>query len=215
MVGGDASVQPVADPGVADPDATAGTFTIGEVPKELQNSPADAEQPNSDDAQALVKSGAHVFFSGEILCDECSGSLVIKVAPFVAPGTEEGGAKGKQAVDDFQAPPYTLKGTGAFKMAVPKYAGKVVIEVLDDRDGNGRPSRGEKFTVLHDLGRITADRNQTGLKVDFSALPTAPGAPGGGPPPDGPPPDGPPPDGPPPGSPPPDGPPAGGPPAGQ
>ena len=208
VVGGAAQdVQPVTDPGVADPDATAGTFTIGEVPKDLQEVPADAEQPTVEDSQALVMSGDHVFFSGEILCTDCSGSLVVKVAPFVTPDdadSEAPGAQGVPPAGDFQAPPYTMKGTGPFKMAVPKYAGKVVIEVLDDRDGNGRPSKGEKFTVLHDMGRITADRNQTGLKVDFSSLPSAPGVPNGGPPPDGPPPiDGPPPEGPPPGGPPP------------
>jgi hypothetical protein len=63
-----------------------------------------------------------------------------------------------------------------------------VLEVLDDRDGNGRPSQGEKFTVLHRQGSLTAGKNQSGLKVDFSALPAAPGTPDaavGGPPPVG------------------------------
>ena len=59
-------------------------------------------------------------------------------------------------------------------MAVPKYNGKVVLEVLDDRDGNGRPSKGEKFTVLHKMGEISAAKNQSGLTIDFSALPGVP-----------------------------------------
>ena len=50
-------------------------------------------------------------------------------------------------------------------MAVPKYNGKVVLEVLDDRDGNGRPSKGEKFTVLHKMGEISAAKNQSGLTI--------------------------------------------------
>ena len=196
--------QPVQDPGDVDAQALAGTYTVANVPGEDLPVPDDV-QAVSEDAQAEIKAGAHVFFSGEVICGDCSSALVLRVAPFVSP-TEDGDAAKVEADDmDFRPPPYQLSGAGAFSMAVPKYAGKVVLEVLDDRDGNGRPSQGEKFTVLHRQGTLNAGSNQSGLEVDFSALPAAPGAPSGavgGPPPAGegaPPAGGPPPGGPPPG----------------
>ena len=45
-------------------------------------------------------------------------------------------------------------------MAVPVYNGKVVLEALDDRDGNGRPSKGEKFTVLHEMGKLSGAKSE-------------------------------------------------------
>jgi hypothetical protein len=132
--------------------------------------------------QASIKAGDHVIFKGEIICSDCSSSLLIKVAPFVQPSDDPShGSTDPQADSEFNPPAFEVGGPGPFTMAVPKYAGKVVLEVLDDRDGNGLPSRGEKFTVLHDMGKITAGKNQSGLKIDFSAFPGQPGGQPGGP----------------------------------
>jgi len=183
--GGD--VQPVENPGDVDAKAQVGTYTVANVPGDKLPVPDDT-QPSSEEAQAEVKAGEHVFFTGEIICSDCSTALVLRVAPFVTPSEDTVEPSDEVNDDDFQPPPYQLAGAGAFSMAVPKYSGKVVLEVLDDRDGNGRPSQGEKFTVLHRQGTLTAGQNQAGLKVDFSALPAAPGAPTGavgGPPPVG------------------------------
>ena len=171
-------VQPVQDPGDVDTKAAAGTYTVAGVPKDELPQPDDI-QPDSDEAQSQIKEGDHVMFTGEIVCSDCSGTLVLRIAPFVPP-SEDGQPGSQVPLDDFRPPPFQLPGAGPFNMAVPKYDGKVVLEVLDDRDGNGRPSQGEKFTVLHRQGTLTAGKNQSGLKVDFSALPSAPGAPGGG-----------------------------------
>ena len=183
--GGGGDVQPVQNPGDVDREALKGTYTVANVPADEQPMPDDI-QPSTEEAQELVKSGDHVFFSGEVICSDCSSSLVLRVAPFVTPSAEGTEPTSGVSDGDFRPPPYQLKGAGSFSMAVPKYSGKVVLEVLDDRDGNGRPSQGEKFTVLHRQGTLSAGENQTGLKVDFSALPAQPGAPAGavgGPPP--------------------------------
>jgi len=211
MAGGDggANLQPVENPGDVDEKAQVGTYTVSNVPVESVPVDDGTIQPTSAQAQMEVKSGDHVFFTGEIICADCSNTLILRVAPFVTPTEDGAPANEIGGEDDFSPPPYQLKGAGSFSMAVPKYSGKVVLEVLDDRDGNGRPSQGEKFTVLHRQGTLNAGKNQSGLTVDFSALPAAPGAPAGalgGPPPGGPPPGGPPPAGnaaPPPGGPPP------------
>jgi len=183
--GASGGVQPVQNPGDVDDQALAGTYTVASVPSDEVPMPDDI-QPTSDEAQALVKSGDHVTFSGQVICSDCSNALVLRVAPFVQPSEEGQEPDPVASNDEFRPPPFQLSGAGAFSMAVPKYAGKVVLEVLDDRDGNGRPSQGEKFTVLHRQGTLTAGKNQSGLKVDFSALPSTPGAPAGaagGPPP--------------------------------
>ena len=183
--GGTDGVQPVANPDEADPNASVGTYVVNQVG--IAENLTEADQPSSEEAQTEIKKGKHVTFKGEIICSDCSNALVITVAPFVPP-TEEAGKGGAEPTDgDFRPPPFRVGGAGPFNMAVPFYNGKVVLEVLDDRDGNGRPSKGEKFTVLHELGKLSASKNQSGLKVDFSALPGGPGGapPAGGPPPAG------------------------------
>jgi len=187
VAGGGDGVQPVENPDEADPAAATGTYVVNEV--HIDDALSGVDQPSSEDAQKEIKAGPHVTFKGEIVCGDCSNALVITVAPFVPPSDDEGTTPGAPASDnDFRPPPYQVGGAGPFSMAVPIYNGKVVLEVLDDRDGNGRPSKGEKFTVLHKMGEISGAKNQTGLKIDFSALPGVPGAgggPAGGPPPAG------------------------------
>ena len=172
---------PILDPPEADPNATVGTYVVTQLPND-EPAPPEGDQPTSAQVQASIKAGDHVIFKGEIICDDCSSSLLIKVAPFVQPSDDpDQGATGPQGDSGFQPPAFEVGGPGPFTMAVPKYPGKVVLEVLDDRDGNGHPSRGEKFTVLHDMGKITAGKNQSGLKIDFSSLPGQPGGQPGGP----------------------------------
>jgi len=186
MAGGPDGAQPVANPDEADPGAAAGTYVVNEA--QLGEDLTEIDQPSSSEAQAEIKKGDHVTFAGEIVCSDCSSSLVITVAPFVPPSETNNGTAGEPTDElDFRPPPFEAGSPGPFSMAVPKYNGKVVLEVLDDRDGNGRPSKGEKFTVLHKMGEISAAKNQSGLTIDFSALPGVPGggAPAGGPPPAG------------------------------
>ncbi len=195
-VGSTDGVEPVENPDEADPNATVGTYVVNEV--HIDEDLSEADQPTSEEAQKEIKAGDHVIFSGEIICTDCTSALVITVAPFVPPTEEAVGTAKAPSESGFRPAPYRVGGVGTFSMAVPKYAGQVVLEVLDDRDGNGRPSKGEKFTVLHEMGKLTAAKNLSGLKIDFSSLPSAPGAtPAGGPPPAGegaPPPGGPPPE---------------------
>lgn len=171
--------QPVESPPVADPASASGTYVVTQMPSD-EPAPPEGDQPSSAQAQMAIKASDHVIFTGEIKCDDCSGNMLVKVAPFVPP--TEGDAESGKAVEPMDEsgfqPPAFETSSGPFEMAVPRYRGKVVLEVLDDRDGNGQPSRGEKFTVLHNQGEITAGKNQTGLVIDFSGLP---GAPGGGP----------------------------------
>ena len=184
VAGGADGIQPVENPDEADPDASVGTYVVNEV--FVDEALSGVDQPSSEEAQAEIKKGQYVTFKGEIVCGDCSNALVITVAPFVPP-SEDAVNGGEPTTSDFRPPPFRVGGAGPFSMAVPVYNGKVVLEVLDDRDGNGRPSKGEKFTVLHEMGKLSGAKNQSGLKIDFSTLP---GIPGGGPPAGGPPPAG-------------------------
>ena len=128
MTGG-GGVQPVENPGDVDAQALAGTYTVASVPSDEVPMPDDI-QPSSEEAQALVKSGDHVTFSGKVICSDCSGALVLRVAPFVAPSQENTEPDPVASNDEFRPPPFQLAGAGSFSMAVPKYAGKVVLEAV-------------------------------------------------------------------------------------
>ena len=172
--GGGGGAPPVAGggggggAGTVDEGARGGTFTVQAV-KDAPEQPTEGGMSSSE-AQALVKEGPHITLSGEILCTSCKGSLVLNVSPFQDP--EGGDTKAPNKQLQFQS--VLLDGPGAFNVAVPKYAGKLVIEVLDDQDGNGRPSPGEPFAVLHEHGKIGGRKSHTGLTVDFSQTPPPP-----------------------------------------
>jgi hypothetical protein len=178
--GGGGGVPPVAGGGGAgtvDEGAKGGTFTVQKV-DDVPGQPVENGM-SSAESQTLVKDGPHITLSGEILCTSCKGKLVFNVTPFQDPENSDTKAPEKQMV--FQ--PVVLDGAGAFNVAVPKHKGKLVIEVLDDQDGNGRPSPGEPFAVLHEHGKIGGRKSHTGLTVDFSQTPPPPptGAPPEGP----------------------------------
>ena len=137
--GGGGGVQPVENPGDVDAQALAGTYTVASVPGEDLPVPDDVRAV-SEDAQAEIKAGDHVFFSGEVICGDCSSALVLRVAPFVPPSADGGEPNAEMTDGDFRPPPYQLQGAGSFSMAVPKYDGKVVLEVLDDREARPPPS---------------------------------------------------------------------------
>jgi len=197
-VGEDGVAAPV--PSEVNGEAKAGAFVITELPAEMKNRPADGDQPNSEEAQAKIRAGDHVTMEGQILCADCKGQLVVNVAPFVepsdaAPSGPDGAPTAAPGSEGVEFAPVVVKSAGAFQIAVPKHAGKVVLEVIDDVDGNGLPSPGERLAVLHEQGRLVANKNHSGLKVDFGqSLPapmsnTAPPPAGDGatPPPGGPP----------------------------
>jgi hypothetical protein len=156
--------------GEVDGTSTTGAFVVADLPDELKNRPLDGDQPTPEEAQAKIRAGDHVLISGEIVCTDCKGQLVVNVAPFVEPSLSEplGPTGSTPTGEGVEFAPMIVKGAGAFQIAVPKHAGKVVLEVIDDVDGNGLPSPGERLAVLHQLGKLTADKNHSGLKVDFS-----------------------------------------------
>jgi len=176
-------------PSSVDESSGKGAFVITELPEELKNRPADGDQPTSEEAQAKVRAGDHITMKGRIICSDCKGQLVVNIAPFVEPTEgEPAGPQGESgSATGMQFAPVVVKASGPFEIAVPRYSGKVVLEVIDDVDGNGLPSPGERLAVVHRMGKLTADKDHKGIKVRFGS--DGPGAmPGGGP--GGPPPTG-------------------------
>jgi hypothetical protein len=184
-------------PAEVDTTAKSGAFVITALPDEMKNRPADGDQLTPEAAQAKVLAGDHITIKGQIVCSDCQGQLVVSVAPFVEPSDSEpaGPDEGIPVDEAMEFAPVVVRSVGSFEIAVPRHDGKVVLEVIDDVDGNGLPSPGERLAVVHRQGKLIANKNHVGLKVDFGQnLPTPMGAfapppagEGAAPPPGGPP----------------------------
>ncbi len=133
-------------------------------------------------AQADIRAGHHSTYSGTIVCTGCPGPFMIKVSQFVNPSPDDP----RQAQADgpmpptcgvgthganIRFPPVVVQSTGPFAISTPWHGGQVVIEVTEDTDGNGAPSPGERFVVLHEGGRISGREDRAGLVVNMDQAP--------------------------------------------
>ncbi|MGB0640305.1 MAG: hypothetical protein ACPGTU_13270 [Myxococcota bacterium] len=133
--------------------------------------------------QAEIRSGHHSMFSGKILCSTCSGPFIVKIMAFVKPSPtaavtiEDGGAPQPPTCgvgghgSDVRFPPIIVDKPGPFEIAFPWHGYPVVIEVHQDSNGDGRPTPGEPFTVLHEGGALMGNEDRSGLVVDMDAAP--------------------------------------------
>ena len=179
--------------------------------------------------QAELTTGAVI--SGTLHCDGCSGQLLVRVLP-PPPSSPTLSAPGTNLQLITQA---SFDAAGPYELRVPD-GEPVVLQVVDDANGDGFPSQGERMGMRAD-GPVLAEGATPGIDLTVGVFPEMPetgagagvgtpgdlvGGPGGAPLDGAPPPDSaPPPDGAPPrdGAPmdgvPPDGPPPeGAPPAG-
>jgi hypothetical protein len=136
----------------------------------------------SRQAQAKIRAGHHRLYSGEIICNGCRGPFVVKITHFVNPSGDDP----RQAQSDgptaptcgvgthganVRFPPILVASPGSFEIATPWHGGAVVLEVVEDKDGNGVPSAGEPFVVLHEDGGISGREDRAGLVVDMDKAP--------------------------------------------
>ena len=61
----------------------------------------------------------------------------------------------------------TLSGIGGFTILVPKGEDPVNLELLVDKDSDGKPTRGERFAV-YELKEKLPSKNQSGISIDAS-----------------------------------------------
>ena len=86
--------------------------------------------------------------------------MILRINKFLAPNS-------KPSKDDL----ITVKkidGEGAFSIVVPKDENPIAIELLVDQNGDGLPSRGERFAVIEQGGKMLPSSDITDLSLDAS-----------------------------------------------
>ena len=109
--------------------------------------------------QDSLASSDHVTLSGQATCG-CSDNLIIRINKFLPPNS-------KPSKDDL----ITTKkvgGEGTFSIMVPKGESAIAIELLVDQNGDGLPSRGERFAVIEQGGKLIPSADLTDLSLDAS-----------------------------------------------
>lgn len=125
-------------------------------------------QPKIDDGdidQETVRKmepGTFAVFRGEAKCSGCSGDLILRAVPYFAPD-------GKPPEDVPGVLTHmTLDGAGAFEFAVPDRDVTVVLELLVDKNKDGKATKGERFAMLESGGGLSAKKAMSGLVIDAS-----------------------------------------------
>ena len=121
------------------------------------------QPPPSDQApkytQDTLASADHVTLSGQVTCG-CSDSLIIRINKFLPPNS-------KPSKDDLITTK-KVDGEGTFSIKVPKGESAIAIELLVDQNGDGLPSRGERFAVIEQGGKLIPTADLKDLTLDAS-----------------------------------------------
>jgi hypothetical protein len=107
--------------------------------------------------QLALETESSVKISGDASCDGCSGELVLRVTKFL-------GANAQPSENDLITTK-KLAGVGNFTILVPKGDDPVNLELLVDKDSNGKPTKGERFAV-YELKEKLPSENQSGISID-------------------------------------------------
>ena len=102
--------------------------------------------------------------NGFVRCDDCAGQIIIRVLP--PPPEADGG--GNQ--NDMQLITHaTIEKQGAFSIRVPDNS-TVVLQVVDDSNGDGRPNQGERMG-MRGSGPLTVSGSVDGIELTVGVFP--------------------------------------------
>ena len=102
--------------------------------------------------------------NGFVRCDDCAGQIIIRVLP---PPPEADGGSTK---DDMQLITHaTIEKQGAFSIRVPDNS-TVVLQVVDDANGDGRPNQGERMG-MRGSGPLTVSGSVDGIELTVGVFP--------------------------------------------
>ena len=122
----------------------------------------DQPPPSEQKAQYTqedLSSKNHITLSGEAVCS-CTDALIIRINKFLGPNA-------KPSKDDLITTK-SLSGEGDFSILVPKDDNAIAIELLVDQNGDGLPSRGERFAVIEQAGKMLPSSDIPDLQLDAS-----------------------------------------------
>ena len=108
-----------------------------------------------------------VTIAGTISCADCVGKLLLRVLP---PPPESG----DDGADKIQLVTFKLfDSAGPFSIKVPKGTGKVVLQVIDDSNGDGIPTSGERMGMPTD-GPVAVGSGLKGVSLAVGSFPSMP-----------------------------------------
>jgi len=113
--------------------------------------------------------------SGTLICPDCSGALLVRVLP--PPPDDPASTAAPQELNLITTASYDA--AGAFSIRVPGDSSRVVLQVVDDADGDGRPSSGERMG-MPEGGPITTGPSVTGIELTVGVFPEMPAMDGQG-----------------------------------
>ncbi|MBO84507.1 MAG: hypothetical protein CL927_04060 [Deltaproteobacteria bacterium] len=115
--------------------------------------------------------GGHLV-TGTTSCPDCAGKVLIRVLP---PPPDQGGV-------DEEIHLVTTKsydGPGDFELKIPKDYDSVVLQVVDDADGNGKPSSNERMGIPAG-GPTKVKGGASGIELQVGVFPDQPAMDGSG-----------------------------------
>ncbi|MBM73957.1 MAG: hypothetical protein CMK59_01045 [Proteobacteria bacterium] len=122
--------------GVQDLSMTVAPPTMGTFPGDMASSELEARFTQEE---LKEKYGGKGVIHGYIKCDDCDGKILLRaLPPPPEPGQDEGDP-GMQLITQG-----VFDEAGAFSFYVPDNS-TVVLQVVDDLDGDGKPSQGERM----------------------------------------------------------------------
>lgn len=110
---------------------------------------------------------------GTTACTDCSGSVLIRVLP---PPPDQGGS-------DEEIHLVTVKSypeAGPFEIKIPAAYEKAVLQVVDDADGNGKPSANERMGLPTGGPVALNGAEVTGIELTVGVFPDQPAVDGAG-----------------------------------
>ena len=156
--------------GKAIPKLDAAPPSMGTFPGDLPQNELDPKYSQDD-----LKDGGVI--NGFVRCDDCVGQIIIRVLP-PPPEVDGGGNK-----DDMQLITHaTIKKAGVFSIRVPDDS-TVVLQVVDDANGDGRPNQGERMG-MRGSGPLTVNGSVDSIELTVGVFPQKEPANGVTPPPD-------------------------------
>ncbi len=105
-----------------------------------------------------------VTVSGTVSCADCSGKLLIRVLP---PPPDQGGTDEEIHLVTSRI----FESSGPFELKIPAAYSKVVLQVVDDADGNGRPSDSERMGIPAGGPTSLAGGSVSGIELVVGVFP--------------------------------------------
>lgn len=123
--------------------------------------------------QEEIKAGEYITISGKVQCngDKCDSDLILRVTPFAAPNEIN------NPISEATSQPNTdlgifaekkVSNTESFSILAPKNNKKVVLELLLDKDKDGKANQGESFVIYEGGGGIELSKDREGIEFNFT-----------------------------------------------